>query len=165
MMSDQFVFTISAKTTQTIHVREPGQYVINLVGEGANAVITAATAVQKNDHTSYQVVVHHQAPHTSAQTKLLGIVHTNGFLQLKAKIIIDENCHDCQSFLTERVLLLSPTARAEVIPDLEILNNEVRCSHAASISRIPESQIFYLLSRGISRQKAESMIAQGFLLQ
>ncbi|MCA9369371.1 SufD family Fe-S cluster assembly protein, partial [Candidatus Woesebacteria bacterium] len=64
---------------------------------------------------------------------------------------------------TERVLLLSDTATAETVPDLEILTDDVKCSHAASVSRIPEEQIFYLQSRGIERSTAEDMIVEGFL--
>lgn len=161
----RFITSIPAHTLQKIEILEQGVYEINLVGERAQAIITGSFALSKNDRQSYQVIIHHRAPNTSAQTKLLGTVRDTGFLQLKGQIIIDKDCHDSQSFLTERVLLLSPTARAEVVPDLEILNNEVHCSHAASISKIPESQLFYLQSRGISRRKAESMIARGFLLQ
>jgi Fe-S cluster assembly protein SufD len=60
-------------------------------------------------------------------------------------------------------LLLSDNAKAEAIPDLEILTDDVKCSHAASISRIPESQLFYLMSRGIPRSAAEDLIVNGFL--
>ena len=65
--------------------------------------------------------------------------------------------------MTERVLLLSDTATAETIPDLEIESYDVKCSHAASVSRINEEQLFYLMSRGISRVKAEDMVVVGFL--
>ncbi len=161
----RFITTIPTNTTTTVVIREQGLYEVNLVGEGARAIIAGSFALRNKDKQHYQVIIHHQAPHTTANTKLLGTVRDTGFLQLKGKIIIDANCHDCESFLTERVLLLTATARAEVVPDLEILNNEVHCSHAASISRIPESQLFYIQSRGVTRKKAETMIARGFLLQ
>lgn len=161
----RFTITIPAASSQTVEIRQQGIYEVNLIGEGAQVTIVGSFALQPNELQQYQVIIHHLAPRTTAQTKLLGTVRANGFLRLKGQIIIDADCHDCQSFLTERVLLLSPTARAEVIPDLEILNNEVRCSHAASITRIPESQLFYLQSRGLSHSSAENMIADGFLLQ
>lgn len=161
----RFTITIPAQTNQTVVIQEQGIYEVNLIGEGAHVTITGSFALSPGERQQYQVIIHHLAPQTTAQTKLLGTVQTNAFLQLKGQIIIDAQCHDCQSFLTERVLLLDATARAEVVPDLEILNHEVRCSHAASISRIPESQLFYLQSRGLSRTSAENMIASGFLLQ
>jgi Fe-S cluster assembly protein SufD len=61
------------------------------------------------------------------------------------------------------VLLLSDKAKAEAVPDLEIKNNEVKCSHAATVGKIDEEQIFYLNSRGVSENKAKVMIAEGFL--
>jgi Fe-S cluster assembly scaffold protein SufB len=79
------------------------------------------------------------------------------------RIIIDPECGDTNSFLSERILLLSDSARAEAVPDLEILTDDVKCSHAATISRIPDDQIFYLMSRGLSRQTAEEEIVSGFL--
>jgi Fe-S cluster assembly scaffold protein SufB len=62
----------------------------------------------------------------------------------------------------ENVLLMSPTARAEAVP---ILNraNDVKCSHAATISNIPMEHVFYLMSRGISKIDAEKLIVEGFL--
>ena len=67
------------------------------------------------------------------------------------------------SFLTEKILLLSDEARAEAVPDLEIESDDVKCSHAATISKIPEEQLFYLMSRGLSKFEGESMIVEGFL--
>jgi len=79
------------------------------------------------------------------------------------RIIIDPECGNSNSLLTERILLLSDTASADAIPELEILTDDVKCSHAASVSRIPEEHIFYLMSRGISRKEAEEMVIEGFL--
>ena len=79
------------------------------------------------------------------------------------RIIIDEDCGDSHSFLTERILLLSDKAHAKAVPDLEIKTDDVSCSHAASVSNIPEEHIFYLMSRGISRTRSEEMIVEGFL--
>ena len=61
-----------------------------------------------------------------------------------------------------RNLLLSPEARSDSIPGLEILADDVRCSHGTSIGNVDEDQIFYLLSRGIPRLQARRMIVEGF---
>lgn len=164
-MSELFTTTIAAHQTKTVVVDTPGRYEVLLQGEYARVEIVGRFRLIDTQNQAYEVVIHHQAPHTSAQTKLLGVVDNRAFLQLKGKIIIDEHCHDSQSFLTERVLLLAPTAKAEVVPDLEILNHEVKCSHAASLSRVPDSQIFYLMSRGLAMEQAKQLITEGFLLQ
>ncbi len=116
----------------------------------------------KKVHT-LQLVVTHKAPRTRANTTLRGVAWDQSQIKLSGKIIIEKGAQQTQSFLRERVLLMSPQARAEAIPNLEILANDVKCSHAATISNIPEEQVFYLMSRGLTRKKAEEMIVEGFL--
>jgi Fe-S cluster assembly protein SufD len=59
-------------------------------------------------------------------------------------------------------LLLSPKARTDALPILEIEADDVRCRHGSTTGRIDEEQIFYLMSRGLSYQEAQRMIVQGF---
>ncbi len=160
-----FKHSIESHQETEIVLDQPGRYEVRLVGEYASVKVSGRFQLVGTDAEQYQVILYHQAPHTTANTSLLGTVDDRAFLRIQGKIIIEENCHDSQSFLTERILLLSATAKAEVVPDLEILNHEVKCSHAASLSRIPDAQIFYLQSRGITANKAKQLIAAGFLLQ
>ena len=67
------------------------------------------------------------------------------------------------AYQTNRNLLLSNEAQADSLPGLEILANEVKCSHGATTSKIDEEELFYLRSRGISQKSAENLIALGFL--
>ena len=66
------------------------------------------------------------------------------------------------AYQTNRNLLLSAHAEADSLPGLEILANEVKCSHGATTSKIDEQELFYLLSRGIHRNVAEKLIVLGF---
>ncbi len=142
---------------------KPGDYTILLAEPGTNAEISAVFEVKGHDRVKLNVVIYHQAPHTRANTTFKGVVHDQGFLRLAGRIIIDEECGDTNSFLTERILLLSDDAKAEAVPDLEIKTDDVKCSHAASISRIPEEQIFYLMSRSLTRAAAIKLLIAGFL--
>lgn len=157
------IISIAKPQEKVIKISEPGNYLIKLKVPEASAVIEGAFVAQKTQNIEVGVVIHHQAPHTRAETKLHGVARDKAQIKLTGRILIDKNCGDTNSFLTERVLLLSDQAKAECIPDLEIESDDVKCSHAASISRIPEEQLFYLMSRGISRQKAENLIVEGFL--
>ena len=98
-----------------------------------------------------------------ANTTLKGVVRDQSQLKFKGLITIDPNCGQSSSFLTERILLLSDQAHAEAIPDLEILTDDVKCSHAASISNLDEEHLFYLMSRGLSKKQVEKLIVNGFL--
>ncbi len=133
------------------------------MGSGAHADIRGNFFAQHKEHIDVNLFIVHQAPHTSAQTTLKGVAKDDSHVRFFGRIKIAPNCPDVQSFLEERVLLLSDHAYAEAIPELEILSDDVKCSHAASISRIPEEHIFYLQSRGLSTAQAEQLVVEGFL--
>jgi Fe-S cluster assembly protein SufD len=65
-------------------------------------------------------------------------------------------------YQANRNLLLNSDARSDSIPGLEILNNDVRCTHGSTVGKIDPEQLFYLLSRGIPRLEAEQLVIQGF---
>ncbi len=146
-----------------IELIEPGEYEVTLAGEGASVLVGGRFSASGSERIEVAIILRHEAKHTRADTTLKGVVRDTAFLKFTGRIIIEENCGDTNSFLTERILLLSDSARAEAIPDLEIKTDDVKCSHAASISKIPDTQLFYLQSRGIKRSDAEKLIVEGFL--
>lgn len=156
-------FMVKKNQHKNIELTKPGQYTVELVGEGAEATVFGVFQSKNQENLATEVLIHHKSPHTSAKTTLKGVARDRSYLHFKGKIIIDEDCGDSRSFLTERILLLSPQAKAEAVPDLEIKTDDVSCSHAASVSNIPEEHIFYLQARGLNRLKAEEMIVEGFL--
>ncbi|HCR81557.1 MAG: Permease component of an ABC transporter complex, Fe-S cluster assembly [Candidatus Pacebacteria bacterium GW2011_GWA1_46_10] len=156
-------YTIKKNQSKKIELTKPGQYTVELVGEGAEALVSGVFQTKDKETIATEILIHHKSPHTSAKTTLKGVARDQSYLRFKGKIIIDEHCGDTRSFLTERVLLLSPQAKAEAVPDLEIKTSDVSCSHAASVSNIPEEHIFYLQARGLDRRKAEEIIVEGFL--
>ena len=155
-----------------INITQPGKHVIELKKPGEEVVIIGIFETKDQEQASVEVIIHHQAPRTKAVTTLKGVVRDQSYLKLSGRIIIDPHGDratplsggsQSSSFLTERILLLSDQARAEAVPDLEILTDDVVCSHAVSLSRPDERQLFYLMSRGLSKKKAEKLIVDGFL--
>lgn len=140
-----------------------GAYYIELTKPGASAHVSGIFDASGDVVIDQEIIIHHKAPHTRAEVVLKGAGRDSSFTRFVGRIIIDEDCGDSNSFLTERILLLSESARAEAVPDLEIKTDDVKCSHAASISHIPQEQLFYLMSRGIAQADAEDMIVEGFL--
>lgn len=92
------------------------------------------------------------------------VVEEGGKLEAKGMLKIAKNVKGVDVFLRYKVLLLGKNSWATVIPELEIESNDVKAGHAASIGRIDEEQLFYLQSRGLSRQEAEKEIIKAFLL-
>ena len=76
---------------------------------------------------------------------------------------MEEEAQHTDAYQTNRNLLLSAKAEADSLPGLEILANEVKCSHGATTSRIDPQELFYLRSRGVPMAEAEKLIAVGFL--
>jgi len=156
-------FKVGQNQHQKIEINQPGRWEVVLSGTGAEVEVVGVFDAQGREKIDLEVIIHHRAPHTRATVTLKGVVRDQAQLKFLGRIIIDEKCGDTNSFLTERILLLSDQARAEAIPELEILSDDVKCTHAASISCLDESQLFYLMSRGVSRAEAEEMLVEGFL--
>jgi Fe-S cluster assembly protein SufD len=77
-------------------------------------------------------------------------------------IRVEPDAQKTNAYQENRNLMLSPTTHAVPIPGLEILANDVRCTHGATVGRVDREQLFYLMSRGLSRGEAERLIVRGF---
>ncbi len=157
------IFTVGKDEQKQIEINESGKYTVELNGTGAHADINGAFLTRQKENVEIELYIIHRAPHTSAQTMLKGVAQDHSSIRFFGRIAIEPNCPNTQSFLEERILLLSDKAKAEAVPELEILSDDVKCSHAASISRIPEEHLFYLQSRGLSQKNAETLVVEGFL--
>ena len=92
------------------------------------------------------------------------VVEDGGSFEAKGMLKIAKGVKDINVFLRYKVLLLGEQSRATVVPQLEIESNEIKAGHAASIGRVDEEQVYYLMSRGMSRKKAVELIVEAFLL-
>ncbi len=162
MMKHQTI-KLSQPAKKPIVLDIPGRYTIELIEPGATTVVKVRTKLVNKQKADYHIVIKHLAPATKSRAVLKGVVNDQAQLGFFGKIIIAPNCQRVSAFLEERILLLSDEAKAEVVPDLEILSHDVICSHAATMSYPDEAEIFYLMSRGLSRQQAIKLIVQGFL--
>lgn len=140
-----------------------GRVEILLDKEGQEFEIFGSFHTKEHEHIDLSVVVVHKAPHTSANITLKGVCEDSSVLNLSGTIVVRKEAVGTTSFLKENILMLSEKASATATPNLEINTDEVKCSHAATISQIPEEHLFYLMSRGIKREDAKTLIVEGFL--
>jgi Fe-S cluster assembly protein SufD len=122
---------------------------VRLVGQGASAQQTAlyfADGTQMHDFRTLQV---HEAPRTHSDLLFKGAVKDTAKSVYTGLIKIGENATKSEAFQTNRNIKLSEGAWAESVPNLEIENNDVRCSHASTVGPVDEEQRFYLESRGV----------------
>jgi Fe-S cluster assembly protein SufD len=115
---------------------------------------------QRFDHHTEHI---HAAPDTRSNLGFKVAMTGASRSSYTGMIRIAPDARGCEAYQENRNLLLSDEARADSIPELEILNEDVRCSHGATMSRIDEEQLFYLQSRGLARRQAVRLIVFGFL--
>jgi Fe-S cluster assembly protein SufD len=106
----------------------------------------------------------HNAAHTTSDLLFKGALKDDSRTVWQGMIKVLPGAQKTDGFQTNRNLLLSKAARADSIPGLEIEADDVRCTHAAAISKMEEEPIFYLMSRGIPRKQAERLIIDGFFM-
>jgi len=141
------------------------EIIIDLVREGVQALVLGIVKSKKSDNLELKVTTIHQKPNTHAETMIHGLVTDQAQVQIKGLIQIKKSAQRVTDFLTERVLLLSDESRAIAEPELEIEADEVRASHAATVSSLDKDELFYLMSRGVTRVQAEQLIVSGFINQ
>ncbi|HKG36622.1 MAG TPA: Fe-S cluster assembly protein SufD [Solirubrobacterales bacterium] len=135
----------------------------NLAGEGSEARVTGAYAGNGGQHLDYDTTQEHSAAHTTSDLAFRGILADRSTAVWRGMIKVDPGAQQTDAFQECRNLLLSHDAHADAIPGLEILANDVRCTHAAAVAQIDRDQLFYLSSRGLGDQDARRLVIDGFL--
>jgi Fe-S cluster assembly protein SufD len=134
-----------------------------LAGPGSEARVTGGYAGGPGQHLDYDTTQEHAAPNTDSDLAFRGVLAGGATAVWRGMIKVDPGAQQTDAFQECRNLLLSPEAHADAIPGLEILADDVRCTHAAAIAQIDRDQLFYLTSRGLDPGEAKSLIIEGFL--
>jgi len=135
---------------------------IDLVGTGAEGRVSGLIFTDGDQHLTYNTKQRHLAPRTTSDLLFKGALKGSSRTVWRGMIYVAEGARFIDGYQANRNLLLDPDARSDSIPGLEILNNDVRCTHGSNVVKIDQEQLFYLLSRGIPRDQAEQLIIQGF---
>lgn len=133
-----------------------------LIGDGANTDCNGIYFLDQKQHLDIDTMMRHTGYSTSGDLLIHGALKDKARSIFIGMIKIDPSGQLTNSYLKNQNLLLSKNSRADSIPSLEIDANDVRASHAATISQVEDEYIFYLQSRGIPRETAVEMIVEGF---
>ena len=131
-------------------------------GNGASMEFNGVYFMQGKQHLDMDCLIRHTGVATNGDLLLHGAVKDHSRSIFTGLIKIDKTGQQTNSYLKNENLMLDPTARADSIPSLEIDANDVRASHGATIGKIVEEYVFYLMSRGIPRNTAVRMVVEGF---
>ena len=133
-----------------------------LAGRGATGTLLAAYLGGGNQMLDFRTFQDHAAPDTTSELLFKGALAGSSRSVYTGLIRVRPNARGTEAFQTNRNLKLSEHAWAESVPNLEIENNDVRCSHASAVGPVDEDQRFYLESRGVPTPEAERLIVAGF---
>jgi Fe-S cluster assembly protein SufD len=136
-----------------------------LDGEGASGKVTGAYATRGRQHLDFDTTQEHAAANCTSDLAFRGILGARSSAVWRGMIKVDPGAQQTDAFQESRNLLLSKKAHADAIPGLEILANDVRCTHAAAIAQIDPEQVFYLRSRGLREEDASRLVVEGFLAE
>jgi len=141
------------------------RYKIDSIMQGQGASVEDVEIIFGIDNQSFDISSNliHSAPNTKGRVLVKSVMKDTSQSLFKGMIKINKNAKSTESYLAGHAILLDKGAKSDAIPGLEIESNEVKATHSASVSQIDEKQIFYLMSRGLSRESAKREIVGGFL--
>ena len=134
-----------------------------LIGEGSEARVTGGYAGGNSQHLDFDTLQEHAAENTISDLAFRGVLANESTAVWRGMIKVEEGAQKTDAFQECRNMLLSTDAHADAIPGLEILADDVACTHAAAIAQVDPAQMFYLESRGLNEETARSLVVEGFL--
>jgi Fe-S cluster assembly protein SufD len=134
-----------------------------LLGPGANSDMLGLYFGDDSQHFDFNTSQDHLVPNTSSDLLYKGALDGSSRAIFRGIIRVHPGAQKTDAYQTNRNLLLSPNARADSLPNLEIEADDVKCSHGASVGELDTEAKFYLMSRGLSRIQAERLVVMGFL--
>ncbi len=135
---------------------------LDLVGEGATGRMSGFYFANGDQHLDHDTQQNHLAPHTTSDLLFKGALKGNSRSVWQGMIYVAPEAQKTDGYQANRNLILSQGARADSIPGLEILADDVRCTHGATVGKLEQEPLFYLKTRGIPEREAERLIVEGF---
>jgi len=134
-----------------------------LSGKGANSQMLGILFGNERQHFDHHTLHHHVADNSSSNIDFKVVLKDKAVSAYTGLIRIDEDRLNCEAYQENRNLLLNKDTKAESIPVLEILNDQVSCGHGATVGPLDPEMVFYLQARGFSQQEAVRTIVRGFI--
>lgn len=134
----------------------------NFNGEGSSCTNLGILLGKGQEHIDFTTNVYHNVENTTNNILVDGILKGSSSAVYRGLIKIEKAAQKTNSYLANHILKLGDKTLANSIPSLKIDANDVKASHGATVGQISEEHLFYLMSRGLSRQEAEKLIVEGF---
>jgi len=135
---------------------------LTLNGMGAEGRMSGFYLADGNQHLDHDTQQNHLAAHTTSDLLFKGALLGQSRSVWQGMIYVGSGAQNADGYQANRNLILSENARADSIPGLEILADDVRCTHGATVGQLEQEPVYYLMSRGLSRKQAERLVVDGF---
>ena len=135
----------------------------SLEGPGARSDMLGLYFAQGSQHFDHSTRQDHKVPHATSDLLYKGALYDKSHSVFRGLIKVFPKAQRTDAYQTNRNLLLSNQAQATSLPNLEIEADDVRCSHAATVGHLDKEELFYIMSRGVTRAVAERLVVFGFL--
>lgn len=133
-----------------------------LQGRGSKLSVLGAVFLEKEDNLKLTINIDHVGQDTFSDTLVKSVLTDQAVGNFYGLVKIKKGAKNTNTFFREDSLLLSKTSKSEVIPSLEIDENEVKAGHASTVGPVDSEQMFYLTSKGITQEEAKKLIVQGY---
>jgi Fe-S cluster assembly protein SufD len=135
---------------------------LDLAGQGSTGRMSGFYFTDGNQHLDHDTQQNHLAPNTTSDLLFKGALKGKSRSVWQGMIYVAPGAQKTDGYQANRNLVLSEGARADSIPGLEIMADDVRCTHGATVGKLEEEPLFYLKSRGIPQKDAERLVVEGF---
>ena len=157
---DATVFWVDGNLGSKITMKYPSIY---LLGERARAEILSVAFAGKGQHQDAGGKILHFAPNTSSRITSKSVSKDGGRTTYRGLLKVAEGCHGVKSHVTCDALILDDKSASDTVPYMEINEKNVNIEHEATVGKVGEEQLFYLMSRGLSEDQALTMVVSGFM--
>ena len=157
---DATVFWVDGNLGSKITMKYPSVY---LMGEGAKAEILSVAFAGKGQHQDAGGKILHYAPNTTSRITSKSVSKDGGRTTYRGLIHVAEGCKNVKSHVTCDALILDEQSASDTVPYMEINEKNVNIEHEATVGKIGDEQLFYLMSRGLSQDQAMTMVVSGFM--
>ncbi len=135
---------------------------VKFTAEGGEAFVDGLYLLNGSQHADTHSIIDHLVPNCTSHQNYKGVLNDKSRAVFNGKVFVRENAHGTDAQQSNKNLLLSNEARVDTKPQLEIFNDDVKCSHGATVGQLEEEELFYLLTRGLPETLARNLLTYGF---
>jgi Fe-S cluster assembly protein SufD len=134
-----------------------------LAGENSEIEIAGLLMAKGESQTAFEVYITHTGKNTKSKVNVRAVLRGKSTFAFRGNVKIEKGAKGADAYLRSDALLFDDAKMGDDTPALEILERDVKAGHAATIGKVDEQMLFYLMSRGISRSQAEKLLIRGFV--